>query len=565
MILLDGAMQYARDVVEGKEITTWEVKTQCKWFLNDYNNRQYQEDFKFYFDEDKLQTINDLLKLMNFATGFVAGKQVLGHLAPFQCFFIANIFGWRFKDNPDKLRYNDDTLFIARKNAKTAIIGIVFILLMLISQQYSEFYSICLTKELAAEIKKSMEQIINASPLIKSRFTISTTKTGRITCNLTKCFFEPRVSEAGKNNSIRAEAFVSDEHANFTENSNFRAMKSGQKNVLNGLVFRTTTAYAINNSIMEEDLDYIRKVYNGVIDDERQFALIYYADKEHLWDDYGMYQANPLRIEENYNTMREDRAIAIEKPSEREEYLTKTCNVFVQENLEEKYLDINEWKKGSVDKVDLEGKEVVVGVDLSISTDLTAVSIMYKEDGKYYLHSKGFLPSATLGQRRERIDYRQYEREGYCEIHEGFTINYTKIEEYIRNIEDKYKCKIKSIVSDPYNAMQMMESLAEDYEVILIKQTYTNLSPPTKAFRDDVYKGNMVYQKNKLLDWCVSCATTQKGRSEDIMLNKENKNKQRIDLLVASTFCYSQLYLTNNNSIDINKYADEKFLEQLWG
>ncbi|HBX47755.1 MAG TPA: terminase, partial [Clostridiaceae bacterium] len=85
--------------------------------------------------------------------------------------------GWRFKDNKNKFRYNDNTLFIARKNSKTATIALVFILLMLTEQNYSEFYSICLTKELASEIKKIMAQIINASPLIKKYFTISLPKT----------------------------------------------------------------------------------------------------------------------------------------------------------------------------------------------------------------------------------------------------------------------------------------------------------------------------------------------------------------------------------------------------
>jgi phage terminase large subunit-like protein len=561
MILVDRAIKYATDVVDDKEITTWEVKKQCEIFLDDYNNRQYQSEFGFYFDKDKLKIINDLLKLMNFATGFVAGKQVLECLAPFQCFFIVNIFGWRFKDNKDKFRYNDNTLFIARKNSKTATIALVFILLMLTEQQYSEFYSICLTKELASEIKKIMAQIINASPLIKKYFTISLPKTGRITCNLTHSYFEPRVSEAGKNNSIRPSAFVSDEHANFTENSNFTAMQSGQKNVINPLVFRTTTAYAINNSIMEEDLDTIRKVYHGVVDNERMFALIYYADKEHIWDDIGLQQANPLRLKENYDIMREDRAKALVQDNLKETFITKTCNVFIQENSEEKYINIEEWKKCCVETIDFVGKEVVVGVDLSISTDLTAISIMYKENGKYYLHSKGFLPSETLDQRREKIDYRQYARAGYCEIHEGYIINYTKIEEYIRNIESTYNCKIKRIVSDPYNAVQMMESLAKDFDVLILKQTYTNLSAPTKAFRDDVYKGNVIYQKNKLLDWCVSCATLQKGKSEDVMLAKENKNKQRIDLLVASVFCYSQLYL--DDKVDLNKYITDDYLEKL--
>ena len=254
MILLDRAIRYAERVIAGKEITTKEVIIQCKWFLIDLE-KQYDDDFKFYFDEDKLRIINNLLKLFNFATGFVAGKQVLENLADFQCFFLANIFGWRFKDKPEKFRYNDITLYIARKNAKTALVGLTFLLLMLTEQNYSEFYSICLTRELAAEIRKAMVQILEASPLIAKHFEWSKTEIGKIKCKITQSFFQPRTAESGKNNSIRPSAFVSDEHANFKNNSNFTAMKSGQKNVINPLVFRTTTAYAIDDSIMQDDLE----------------------------------------------------------------------------------------------------------------------------------------------------------------------------------------------------------------------------------------------------------------------------------------------------------------------
>ncbi|NRY59856.1 terminase large subunit [Clostridium beijerinckii] len=545
MILLEKAIKYANDVVNGEEITTKEVVQQCTIFLDDYYKNQKYNDFEFYFDEKKLKTINDLLKLLNFATGFVAGKQVLENLAEFQCFFIANIFGWRFKDKSYKFRYNDNTLFIARKNSKTALIGIVFILLLLTEQQYSEFYSICLTKELSAEIKKSMEQIIGASPLIKKHFKVSTTKTGSIKCLLTGSFFEPRTAEAGKNNSVRPSAFVSDEHGNFSENSNFNAMKSGMKNVLNGLVFRTTTAYEINNSIMEEDLDYIRKVLEGTLENKRQFALIYYATEEHLWDDIGIYMANPLRIEENYNTMREDRKIALEKPSAKGEYLTKTMNVFLQENKEEAYMDMNLWKKCRKDKIDFRDKEVVVAVDGSISLDLTSVSIMYKENSQYYCMSHGFLPKENMADRREKIDYFKMKRNGYCDIHEGFTVNYNLLEQYIRNIETTYNCKIKCIISDPFNMKQTMENLAEDYEVILLKQTFTNLTVATKAFRDMVYNGKVYYEKNELLDWCVSNAILNVGKSGDVMLAKDKamKNRKRIDMLATLIFCMTELYI----------------------
>jgi phage terminase large subunit-like protein len=564
VILLDKAIKYANDVVDNKEITTKEVKSQCEIFLNDYNNRQYNDDFEFYFDEDKLLVINSLLKILNYATGFVAGKQVLEYLAPYQCFLITNIFGWRYKNNSSKFKHNDITLFISRKNAKTATVAIIFILLMLTEQNYSEFYSICLTKELASELRKAMVQILEASPSICKHFTISKTFTGKIECKLTHSFFQPRTAESGKNNSIRPSAFVSDEHANFQNADNFNAMKGGQKNVINPLVFRTTTAYAITNSIMEEDIDYIRKVFDGVVDDERQFALLYYAEEENIWNDTGIYQSNPLRIEENYNIIRDNRKKALLKPSEKTEYITKDMNNFLQSNAENTYLDVKEWKKYSIPNIDLKGKEVVIGCDFAISLDLNAVSIMYKEEGKYYLISKGFLPKDTLEERREKIDYASYERMGYCELMKGRIADYVRIEEYIRSIEDTCNCKIKCIVSDPFNALQTMNNLANDYEVIMLKQTYTALSPSIKAFRDSVYNGEMLYQENKLLDYCVSNAVEVRAKvTEDILLAKENKNKNRIDLLMASIFAYSQLYLVEDKPIEITEDYINNFYNNL--
>jgi len=202
VILLERAVKYAEDVVSGAEITTKEVVRQCKIFLTDYNERQHTDEFEFCFDEKELLKVNNLLKLFNYATGFVAGMQVLQYLGPYQCFLLANVFGWRLKSNPEKFRYNDITLFIARKNAKTNTVALIFLLLMLTEQEYSEFYSICLTRELAAEIRKAMVQILDASPLICKHFTVSKTFTGKIECKITHSFYQPRTAESGKNNSV---------------------------------------------------------------------------------------------------------------------------------------------------------------------------------------------------------------------------------------------------------------------------------------------------------------------------------------------------------------------------
>ncbi|NMM65488.1 terminase large subunit [Clostridium sp. P21] len=541
MILLDKALKYCKDVENDIEITTDEVKQQCKIFLEDYNINQYKNEFEFCFSESKLKIINNLLKLFNYATGFVAGKNILEGLAGFQALFLCAIFGWRYKNDLDKFRYRDVVLFIPRKNAKTFITAIVFILLMLTEQNFSEFYSICIDRDLAKELRKAMAQIIGASPSIAKHFLVSESEIGIIKCKLTNSYYYPRTSKANKNNSIRPTCVCCDEVGAFTDNDNIQAMRKGQLSVKNPLMVKTTTAYAESDSVMLEELEYDRAVLNGTVTNPRLFCLIYYANREEAWEDKAIYRANPLRVLENYKEIKDDRETAKIKTKEQEEFLTKNLNIFIDSDELDKYIDIAYWKKCRINNIDFSGKNVVVGVDLSLTTDLTAISILYKENNIIYCMSHGFLPEGSLKKRRENIDYRDYARKGYCDLHKGMTVNYTLIEQYIRNIESKYNCKIETIVTDPAYAREMMDRLENDYDIVKLKQTYTNLSAATKEFRKKIYDKEVKYLKNELLDWNMNNAITKHGTSDDEMLQKEDKNKQRIDMAAVLVFGYTEL------------------------
>jgi len=103
-MIFEKAVKYAERVVKGKEITTKEVIIQCNWFLKDLE-KQYEDDFDYYFDMEEIEKIEGLLELLNFATGLgVAGKTILEGLEGFQAFFLVNIFGWRFKNDKEKFR-----------------------------------------------------------------------------------------------------------------------------------------------------------------------------------------------------------------------------------------------------------------------------------------------------------------------------------------------------------------------------------------------------------------------------------------------------------------------------
>ncbi|MCJ8008110.1 terminase large subunit [Lederbergia wuyishanensis] len=535
MILLEKAIRYAERVTSGKEITTKEVIIQCHLFLRDLK-KQDSDDFDYYFDEDAIETIEGILSLLNFATGLgVIGKPVLKGLEDFQAFFLVNIFGWRFKDDPKKYRYRDVTLFIPRKNAKTFICALILIILMLTEDDYSEFYSICLDRELAGEVKKAMSQIINASPAVSKYFVIPITLNGKVICKLTNSFFQARTAEANKNNSIRPSAFIADEVGAFKDYKNINAMRSGQLNVKNPLRFKLTTAYAEDKSIMLEELAYIRKVFNGFVEDDRMFALLYYAEEEHLWDDTGLYQANPLRIEENFNEIRDARKTAIEKPAEREEYLCKHMNHFLPSNSGEAYINVDDLRKCKIDNFDWSGRQVWVGLDLAMTTDNCSYSMVTEEDQEIYAESFAFVPEERIEEKNklEKINYYDFIQQGVCFACGDMTVDYGFIEEMILAIEEKHNVVVMGIGYDRYNCLSSAQRFErEGYTTVEVRQHSSVLHPPTKLLKEKILNKEFHYTENVLLEENFQNAKVTYDTNKNMYVNKK-KSTGKVDMVVS--------------------------------
>ncbi len=547
-MLLEKAKQYAEDCVSGKEITTDEVKMQCTWFLEDLR-KQENRDYPYYLDVKEIKIIEDLLKLLNYATGLgVVGKSIYEGLVSFQAFFIVNIFGWRLKSNKEKYRYLDNILFIPRKNAKTFICALILIILMLKSKSYSEFYSICLDRELAGKVKKAMTEILEASPYVNEYFDMKKTLSAVNECTLTHCIYQPRTSEANRNNSIMPSAFIVDEMGAFKDNANIEAMQSGQLNVVNPLMFKITTAYAEDKSIMIDELEYLKKIYNGTEKDDRLFALLYYAPEEHLWDDIGLAMANPLRIEDNYEKIRRKREKAVSKPEERQEYLTKHMNYFVPSNSGEAFISIDKLRlcqnlKGNFNWT---GRDVFLGIDLAMTNDNTSVSMVTIEDEIIYAKSWAFIPKDRIEEknRRERTDYRRFIREGSCFACGDEIISYEFVENFIMNIEKEYGVHIVQIGYDRYNCISTANKLdSAGYETVEVKQHSSVLHQPTKLLQESILQRKFSYDGDKLYE-----INFQNARCvEDTNLNKyvnKKKSNGKVDMVVSTIIA---IYLLQQN------------------
>ena len=559
-MLLEKAKEYANDCISGKEITTFEVKKQCEWFLEDLE-KQNNDYYPYYFDTKKIEIIEGILKLLNFATGLdVVGKSIFEGLENFQAFFLANIFGWRYKTDSKKYRYREVDLFIPRKNTKTFLAALIFVILMLTEDDYSEFYSICLDRDLAGEEKKAIAQILNVSPDVGQYFNIPKTLSGRVECTLTHSFYQPRTAEANRNNSIKPSAFIADEFGAMKDISNVEAMKSGQLNVRNPLMFRLTSAYAEDKSIMLGELDYLKKIYQGLESDDRLFALVYYSTEEHLWDDIGLQMANPLRLEDNYNEIRNNRKKALAKPDERTEYLTKNMNFFMPSNSGEEFITIDKLRlcKNTRGIFDWNGKDVYLGLDLAMTNDNTSVSMVTMEDDMIFAKSWAFIPADRIEEknRRERTDYRRFIEDGSCFACGEEIISYSFVENFIMHLEQKFGVHIVQIGYDRYNCISTANKLENaGYETVEVKQHSSVLHQPTKLLQESILQRKFSYDGDRLYE-----INFQNARcTEDTNLNKyvnKKKSSGKVDMVVSTIIA---IYLLQQQMLNEDNFVCQSF------
>ena len=539
-------------VAEGKINAPKFVKLQVKEFLSIANNK----DSRYKIDENKVRTIGELLKLLIMPKGLKANATVYDAMAGFQWLFIIAIMCTVERDNPDKRRYENAILEICRKNGKTFLIAILFILLFFIEPKFSKFYSVAPDGSLSREIKTAIEEILRSSPAMlgkmngKEKFKMLR---DYIHCNITENRYIPLNYSTGRLDGKLPSVFLVDETGALPNTYAIEAMRSGQLTILNKLGFIISTKYPTLNNPFEDEVDYAKRVLNGAVDDDKVFALLYEPDDTKGWatNDEVLEQSNPLAIEvtEIMEDLKAKRQVAIEIESKRENFITKHCNIIYSGAGSESFVNVADLQKGAVDHIDWNGREVFLGVDLAMTTDNCAVSMVaYDEDeGQVLLQSVAFIPEDRIDEKSklERIPYRDFINAGNCIPCGNRTVDYGAIERYIMEIESKYGVTVMGIGYDRYNALSTAQKLEDaGYTMVEIKQHSSVLHPATKWVAELVAEGNLLYDKsNKLLEINFENSRCVYDTNMNRYVNKK-KSRGKVDMVVA---CINAMYLLHQN------------------
>lgn len=533
------AYKYAYDVVNDNiKLNGTPIKQakyvikQCERFLYDLED----EECKYFIDEDELDKITKLTKLINMGDGLKVGQSAYDALVGFQWFFIVNIFCWKHKDNIQKRRYETLTLLIGRKSGKTFLVGLIFILLMLIEPRFSEFYSVAPDKELSSKIKEEMGKILDSSPAINKRFKEIKDETK---CLLTDSKFKSLAYSENRMDARKANVFVADEVGGLRKRYPIDAMRSSQINMINRTGILISTAYETQLNPMTEEVEYAEKVLDGIIEDDTLFALLYKPDNEENWLSLeAMYQTNPLcyDLEENLNYLLKQRQKAIDLPTTSLNYKTKHLNIFVNGSKEEVFMDVKDLKVCEIDTYDWSNKDVILSFDLSMSFDNTAISILtYDYDlDKYVAQSWGFIPGSKveIKEQEEKVPYQMYIENGWCYACGDRKISYSFIEEFLLTIEKKLGCRVKMIGYDKYEALSTVSKLEDnDYKCVEVGQGYW-LHSAIKKMKEVVLDKEFAYVKNDLFVLNVANAREEMNPQGKLKVSKK-KSRGKIDLLAS--------------------------------
>lgn len=518
-----------------------------------------------YVDEQEYEKICKLLKLMIHPDLRCSIYEGLEEYAWFM--IVAGLCTFCRNTERKSRFYVTILLEIARKNFKTFNSAVIFILLMLTEPDFSRFFSVAPDLALSSELKNAIRKIIKVSPVLYNEdepaFKLLRSQ---IKCLLNDNEYTPLAySQDGMDGKL-ANAFLADE-AGALDAYPVEAMRSSQITLLNKLGIIISTQYPNDNNVMLDEIDIAKKTLDGLLEDQRYFALLYEPDDElkqgDTWmtDDRVIYQSNPVAVTHPYifEEIRKKRSLAILYENKRENYLCKHNDILYKGLGVEGYIDIQKVKMCSEDLPDdfWKEKQVWCGLDLSMTNDNTSFAMVTEQDGIIYAKVWGFAPSDRIDEKsmKEKVDYRALIRNGECFACGDEVIDYGFVERFIIGLPEKYGVEVMQVGYDRYNAISTVQKLEQnEIECVEIKQHSSVLHMPTKLLKELILKKKIRYATNRMLEINFQNARCTEDTNKNLYVNKK-KSSGKVDMVVS---LINAMYLLQQELL----YGEDDFVVQ---
>ena len=569
MTIKEELVRYCEDCIDGRIASGQKHKWACMRFLDDLE-RVGTPDFPYLWDEQAASRIVDWFALLKHSKGTLAGKPIV--LTSWQKFRECQIYGWIHRET-GRRRFRKAFTEVARKNGKSQMeSGEALYELSVTAVKNNEVNEIY-----TAGVKRDQSKIVFNECDLMTRGTLLRTKfrfkRDQIEHLKTGSFMKPLSKEDGRSGdgTNPAMLIIDEYHQHPTTDFYDLALGSNTKEPLTSII--TTAGKDLTYPCFTQEYDYCSKLLDPSVDvrNDEYFVDICEADPG---DDPGDVEtwkkANPIRAyyPEGLQKIREDYEVAKQVPEKMIAFLTKMLNVWVQAK-DNGYMDMAKWKACEVQKlpIDVTGRPVYVGFDMSSKIDLTSVAFVvpYQEAGepKYVIWTHSFIPTTDKLREhiiKDKMPYDAWERLGYLTLTNTPIVDQNAVMRYVLSECERLKLDIQCLCFDPANAGKIMMDLSDQgYDVEEVFQSHKSLNESTQSFREQVYAGNVAYTHNPLLNYAMSNAVIRTNNGL-IKIDKDATTK-RIDpvdaLLGAFKLALYHDFMMEGYSDYVNNFLEE--------
>lgn len=577
MTVKNRLIRYATDCISGKIISCKKHKQACTRFLRDVKREESGEAF-FYWDDQEAQKIIKWFGFLRHSKGVLAGKPI--KLTDWQQFHLCQLYGWRRKEDGYK-RFKKSFVEVARKNAKSqeeAGVALYEISVQATkNKEVYEYYTAGVKRKQSKIVFEEAKLMLNGSPL-KKKFKLTKSAVTHIK---TGSFIEALSKDDGQNGdgTNPAGLIVDEYHQHKTTEFLDLGLGSNTKESL--LMIITTAGMDLTYPCYTQEYNYCSKVLDPNVDvdnDEYLIDIMEIDPGDDISNEDNWKKANPIRMTypAGRDKIRGDYKVATEIPEKMIAFLTKMLNMWVQQK-ENGYMNMEKWKKCEVKKlpIDIKGRPVYVGFDMSAKIDLTSVAFVIpyrngkmdqtgREITEYIVLSHSFIPNQEKLMERvfkDKVPYDAWERQGFITITNSEIVDQNVVMDYVLNFCKENELDIQTLCFDPANASKLMIDLSDEgYIVEEVYQSHKSLNEATQGFREEVFMGTVCYLYNPVLNYSMSNAVIKKNNGL-IKIDKDATTK-RIDP-VDATLCGYKL-ARYHEFTNAREEALDKFLENEW-
>ena len=554
--------QYAADVRSGDQVACkWVTLAVDRWYAD--LDRQGTDAFPYIFEDARAQRYISFAHQLEHTQGF-SGKI---RLEPWQQFAWANIFGWVHRDSGLR-RFSKAYREVARKNGKTVEGGAMLNAAWHLDGEIgAEQFFLAVDRNQARKAYDEAVRQNTRNPILSGRVKEYRSSHRLVKLDDPAAFMTPVSRDHKSQDSWNPHAILVDEYHAHQTNELINVYESGMGARRQPLTLIITTAGTnTNGPAYQEERNLITKILDGSLDPvpEHIWGIIYTLDEGDRWEDPSLWVKSNPNIGVSFYREYLEKRISESKGSPRKtsDLLTKNFNVWL--NSETRWMDHAVWMRGSspVDESSLEGAGPAGGLDLSMTTDITAVCWAFpeREDGRHPLIWRFFIPEDGLIERahRDQVDYLAWVRDGHVITTHGETVDYGVVLDVIR--EDANRFGAKSIGYDPWHAGNFERELDGEIELVKFAQRYSGMTAPSQLFERYVLDGKIAHGDNPVAAWMMSNVELKEDRQGNIMPMKPRRDAygKRIDGIVAAIMALDLASSDSQKSISV--YEDRGVL-----